>query len=87
MGDAHGVDMALIDDMCDVGGGRGSVSSERVRRQDARTIEKDAAARGSCVEMYSSQWSCTFMLATELLSLERDVTETAVAVRRCDGRD
>ena len=29
----------------------GKVSQERVRRQDCRTMEKDAGARGSCVEV------------------------------------
>lgn len=52
MGEAQGVDMAdgLVDEVC---GALGRVSSDNVRRQEARTMEKDEGAWGSWVEMYS----------------------------------
>src|SRR5690606_1518047 len=51
---------APVDGSAGCGGGevceRGRVSKERVRRQEARTREKDAGRTGSLVEMYSTKW-------------------------------
>ena len=51
IGEALGVDMELPDSWPPVAGARGRVSSDSVRRHEARTTEKEAGVRGSCVEV------------------------------------
>lgn len=50
-GEAAGVEPELDEPGTPVAGGRGRVSKERVRRQEARTIEKVEGVRGSWVEV------------------------------------
>lgn len=54
-GEAHGVELgdAIPEEEEEVAGARGRVSSDKVRRHDARTMENDAGAIGSWVDMYS----------------------------------
>lgn len=51
LGEGHGVETELPRPGGPVAGGRGSVSKDRVRRHDARTMEKEAGATGSCVDV------------------------------------
>jgi len=51
IGDALGVDIELPGAGGPVAGARGSVSSESVRKQDARTMENEEGVRGSCVDV------------------------------------
>jgi len=51
LGEAPGVGMAAPAEGGLVAGVRGSVSRERVRRQEARTREKEEGARGSWVDV------------------------------------
>lgn len=50
-GDATGVEELLAGWPKPVAEGRGRVSRESVLRQEARTIEKEAALTGSCVDV------------------------------------
>jgi hypothetical protein len=51
IGEALGVDIELPGAGVPVAGARGRVSSESVRKQDARTKENEAGVSGSCVEV------------------------------------
>ena len=50
-GEAVGGETELLAPGSAVAGARGSVSSESVRKQDARTMEKEAGATGSWVDV------------------------------------
>ncbi len=51
LGEAIGVEFVLPPLPAPLADGRGVVSKERVRRQEARTMEKESGAMGSCVEV------------------------------------